>query len=117
MPPRFDARLAYVELPVANSEASAVFFETAFGWELTRFGPTYAGTLGMGTDLGIDADASEHSAAPLPGIQVDDLDGALAAVEAAGAVVTKPIFPFPGGRRFHFREPGGNDLAVFVGEG
>lgn len=108
------AALAYVELSVTDSEASAAFFERAFGWELTRFGPTYAGTMGQGADLGLQGDAAEAPTAPLPGIRVDDLDAALAAVEAAGGVVTRPIFAFPGGRRFQFREPGGNELAVFV---
>jgi len=111
-----DAALAYVELAVADSEASAIFFEQAFGWQLTRFGPTYAGTLGQGADLGLQGDATEAPAAPLAGIRVADLEGALAAVEAAGGVVTRPIFAFPGGRRFQFREPGGNELAVFVEE-
>jgi len=108
------ATLAYVELPVTDSEVSKSFFEQAFGWALTSFGPTYAGTMGQGTDLGLQGDASEASAAPLPGIRVDDLEAALAAVESAGGVVTRPIFAFPGGRRFQFREPGGNELAVFA---
>jgi predicted enzyme related to lactoylglutathione lyase len=112
----FSGRFAYVELPVADSEASARFFETVFGWELVRFAPSYAGTMGMGTDLGLDADPNERSAAPLPGIAVDDLEAALAAVTAAGAQITRPIFAFPGGRRFHFREPGGNEISVFIGE-
>jgi predicted enzyme related to lactoylglutathione lyase len=110
------ATLAYVELPVADSEASAEFFSAAFGWELTRFGPTYAGTMGQGTDLGLQGDAAEAPAAPLPGLQVTDLEAALVAVEAAGGTILRPIFAFPGGRRFHFREPGGNELTVFVSE-
>lgn len=95
MPSKPTARLAYVELPVTDSEASATFFETAFGWSLTRFGPSYAGTLGQGTDLGLDADAAEATAAPLAGILVDDLEAALAAVQAAGGEISKPIFAFP----------------------
>jgi predicted enzyme related to lactoylglutathione lyase len=110
------ARLAYVELPVTDSEASATFFEKAFGWSLVRFAPTYAGTVGQGTDLGLDGDESEHPAAPLPGILVVDLEAALDAVTAAGAAITRPIFAFPGGRRFQFREPGGSELAVYVEE-
>ncbi|MBN8832114.1 MAG: VOC family protein [Sphingomonadales bacterium] len=107
------ATLAYVELPVADSEASATFFfEAAFGWTLTRFGPSYAGTMGQGADLGLQGDAAEAPAAPLPGIRVTNLEAALVAVEQAGGAITKPIFAFPGGRRFHFREPGGNELAV-----
>ncbi len=108
------ATLAYVELAVPDSEASATFFEAAFGWTLTRFGPTYAGTMGQGTDLGLQGDASEAPAAPLAGIRVEDLEAALVAVEGAGATITQPIFAYPGGRRFHFREPGGNELSVFA---
>ena len=110
------AALAYVELSVADSEASAVFFESAFGWQMVRFAPTYAGTMGQGADLGLQGDVTEAAAAPLPGIRVDDLEAALAAVEAAGGVISQAIFAFPGGRRFHFREPGGNELAVFIEE-
>ena len=110
------AVLAYVELPVRDSEASALFFEKAFCWHLTRFGPTYAGTLGQAADLGLQGDASDAPAEPLAGIRVDDIEAALAAVQAAGGVVTRAIFAFPGGRRFQFREPGGNEIAVFVDE-
>jgi predicted enzyme related to lactoylglutathione lyase len=87
-------KLAYVELPVVDSEASAAFFEAAFGWTLTRFGPSYAGTMGQGADLGLQADPAEAPAAPLPGICVDDLEAALVAVEAAGGRVTRPISVF-----------------------
>lgn len=111
-----EARLAYVELPVRDSEASARFFERVFGWSLVRFGPSYAGTVGQGADLGLDAGLNAAPAVPLPGIRVDDLEAALAAVSAAGATISQTIFAFPGGRRFHFREPGGNEMAVFVEE-
>jgi len=110
------ATLAYVELPVTDSEASAAFFEQAFGWTLTRFGPFYAATVGQGADLGLDGNSGHVSATALPGIRVNDLEAALAAVEDGGGVITKAIFAFPGGRRFHFREPGGNELSVFIEE-
>lgn len=109
-------RLAYVELPVTDSEESATFFEQAFGWNLMRFAPTYAGTIGQGTDLGLDADRVQATQAPLPGIRVENLEAAMAAVLAAGGAITRSIFAFPGGRRFQFREPGGNELSVFVEE-
>jgi uncharacterized protein len=108
-------QLAYVELPVADSEASASFFEAVFGWSLVRFGPAYAGTVGQGADLGLNAHGG-GSDRPLPGILVADLEAALESVLAAGAELTVPIFAFPGGRRFHFREPGGHELAVFAEE-
>ena len=110
------ARLNYVELPVGDTAGSKAFFEKAFGWSLTAFGPAYAGTMGEACDIGLNGHVDDHSSAPLAGIETDDLEAALAAVEAAGGVLTRPIFAFPGGRRFHFREPSGNEMAVFVNE-
>jgi len=110
------ARLNYVELPVRNTAGSKAFFEEAFGWSLTAFGGDYAATIGLGTDIGLNGDAAEATAAPLAVIEVDDLEAALADVEAAGGTITRMTFAFPGGRRFHFREPSGNELAVYVNE-
>ncbi|WP_246604816.1 VOC family protein [Aquisediminimonas sediminicola] len=110
------ARIAYLELQVGDAGESRTFFEAAFGWTLTSFGPDYAATLGAGTDLGLDASGVDAGKPPLAGIEVVDLEAALAAVEKAGGRISRPIFAFPGGRRFHFREPGGNELAVFVNE-
>ena len=106
------ARLNYVELPVGDIAATKAFYEAAFGWSLTGFGPTYAATTTGDTDLGLQADAAEAPAAPLPVIDVPDLEAALAAVQAAGGTIVRPIFAFPGGRRFHFRDPTGNELAA-----
>ncbi len=108
------ARLDYVELPVENSQASAQFFADAFGWSMTAFGPSYAATTTGDVDVGLQGDAAEASAAPLPIIRVDDLEAARAAVVAAGGEIVRDIFAFPGGRRFHFRESGGNELAAWV---
>jgi predicted enzyme related to lactoylglutathione lyase len=83
-----------------------------FGWSMTGFGPSYAATTTGDTDVGLQGDAAEASAAPLPVIEVDDLEASLAAVEAAGAPITRPIFAFPGGRRFQFRDPAGNEIAA-----
>jgi len=63
-------------------------------------------------DIGLQADQHEASKAPLPVIEVKDLELTLAAVTATGASITKPIFSFPGGRRFHFLDPSGNELAA-----
>jgi hypothetical protein len=106
------ARLNYVELPVADIPAARAFYESAFGWSLTAFGPSYAATLTGDTDIGLQADAAEATAAPLPVIDVEDLEAALAAVEQAGGRIVRPIFAFPGGRRFHFLDPAGNELAA-----
>ncbi len=106
------ARLNYVELPVRDLAATRGFYERAFGWSLTEFGPTYAATVTGDTDVGLDADSAEAPKAPLPVIEVQDLDATLRAVEQAGGKVVRPIFAFPGGRRFHFLDPSGNEVAA-----
>ena len=106
------ARLNYVELPVQSTETTKAFFSTAFGWEFADYGPTYAATQTGLTDIGLQGDRAEWPSAPLPVIEVDDLDVTLAAVKAAGGTITQPTFAFPGGRRFHFRDPNGNELAA-----
>jgi uncharacterized protein len=106
------ARLNYVELPVSDTGAARAFYEAAFGWSLTQFGPTYAATLTGDTDIGLQGDPAEAAKAPLPVIEVPDLEAALASVEAAGGRIVRPIFAFPGGRRFHFLDPSGNELAA-----
>jgi predicted enzyme related to lactoylglutathione lyase len=110
------ARFNYVELPVGDIAAAKGFYEAAFGWSLTGFGPTYAATLSGDTDIGLQADSAEATKAPLPVIDVPDLEAALAAVEAAGGRIAKPIFAFPGGRRFHFLDPSGNELAAVTAD-
>lgn len=105
------ARLNYVELPSGELQKSKTFYERAFGWKLTDFGPGYAATTTGDTDIGLHGDLAEASKAPLPVIEVVDLEATLAAVEAAGGKIVRPIFAFPGGRRFHFVDPSGNEIA------
>jgi hypothetical protein len=106
------ARPSYIELPASDIDAARAFYTQAFGWELTDFGPTYACTMTGDVDIGLQGDPAEATRAPLPVIAVDDLEAVLAAVTAAGARVVRPIFAFPGGRRFQFLDPHGNELAV-----
>jgi predicted enzyme related to lactoylglutathione lyase len=105
-------RINYVELPVADAGIAKAFYEAAFGWSLTDFGPSYASTLTGDVDLGLQGDAAEATGAPLPVIDVTGLDDWPAKVEAAGGTIVRPIFAFPGGRRFQFTDPAGNELAV-----
>ncbi|MBB3878501.1 VOC family protein [Sphingomonas pseudosanguinis] len=105
------ARLDYLELPVGDRAAAKLFYAEAFGWTFTDFGPDYAATMSGDTDVGLDA-AADKVRAMLPVIRVDDLEATLAAVEAAGGTVCVPIFAFPGGRRFHFRDVDGHELAA-----
>jgi predicted enzyme related to lactoylglutathione lyase len=106
------ARLNYLELPVADAAQATAFYGSVFGWAFSDFGPTYAATTTGDTDIGFQADEAQKTAAALPVIEVDDIDAALAAVETAGGRVTMAIFAFPGGRRFHFADPDGHELAV-----
>ncbi len=105
------ARFNYVELPVSDIGPSKAFYEGAFGWSLTEFGPTYAATLTGDTDVGLQADAAEATKAPLPVIEVDDLEAALDSVKRAGGAIVREIFAFPGGRRFQFTDPSGYEIA------
>ncbi|MEO6799988.1 MAG: VOC family protein [Rhodanobacter sp.] len=106
------ARPGFIELPVSDIEAAKNFYTRAFGWDLTEFGPTYACTMTGDVDIGLQGDSAEASDAPLPVITVADLAAALAAVTSAGGRIVRPVFAFPGGRRFQFRDPHGNELAV-----
>ena len=110
------ARINYVELPAADTAVSREFYANAFDWIFADFGPTYSATLGGAgggdVDLGLQGDASEAPKAPLPVIEVDDLEAALEAVRAAGGQIIRAIFSFPGGRRFEFTDPAGNAIAV-----
>jgi uncharacterized protein len=106
------ARPNYFELPAPDIEAAKLFYGTAFGWRLADFGPTYAATTTGDVDIGLQGDANDAPRAPLVVIEVDNLEAALAAVEAAGGAIVRPIFSFPGGRRFQFLDPNGNELAV-----
>lgn len=102
----------YLELSSTDLVASKAFFSKAFGWGMIDYGPSYAALDGAGLDGGIEQ-AGETPLPPLAVLYAPDLDAAEASVRAAGGEITKEQFDFPGGRRFHFREPGGNELAVW----
>jgi len=106
------ARFNYVELPVADTGRSKRFYEQAFGWSFTDFGDDYAATMTGDTDIGLNGDREQATSVLLPVIDVPDLEAAEAQVRAAGATITQPIFGFPGGRRFHFRDPDGHEIGV-----
>lgn len=109
-----DARIDYVELPSATAhELTRAFYAKAFGWSFADYGPTYSATGNGTTDVGLQGDPEEALSTVLPVIRVADLDAAFDAVVAANGMIARPIFAFPGGRRFHFIDPGGNELAVW----
>ena len=109
---REDGKLDYLELPAADLGATKVFYADAFGWTFQDYGPTYA-AFDQGLDGGFDADPAERTRTPLPVLYAHDLEAMLAKVQAAGGTVARPIYAFPGGRRFHFTDPAGTELAVW----
>lgn len=108
------ARACFIELPARDIKAAKDFYSKVFDWQMTDFGPSYACTMTGDVDVGLQADAEEATKAPLTVIAVTDLEASLKAVTQAGGKITKPIFSFPGGRRFHFLDPNGNELAALV---
>ena len=106
------ARINYLELPVSDVTASKAFYASVFDFGFTDFGPDYSATTTGDTDLGFNGDQNEWTAHLLPVIEVGDLEAVEAKVRAAGGTITVPIFPFLGGRRFHFRDVAGHELAA-----
>jgi predicted enzyme related to lactoylglutathione lyase len=107
----------YIEFTVTELETARRFYSTAFGWEFNDYGPDYAGIRGLGREVGgLRLQAEVTVGGPLVILYSADLDATLAAVRAAGGTIVTEPFDFPGGRRFHFLDPSGNELAVW-GEG
>lgn len=106
-------KIDYIEFPSSDRAATSSFFSQAFGWGRVGYGPDYDGLEGAGIDGGVDQ-AAGRVATTMAIVRTDDLDDAERRVIAAGGVITQAQFDFPGGRRFHFREPGGNELAVWI---
>ena len=110
------AKIKYVEMPVQDVAAAQDFYGRAFGWSFTGYGPDYAAKEDGEVAIGLNGSDDHPIPQLLALVEVDDLEGALESVVAAGGGVTVPVFAFPGGRRFHFRDPAGNELGVFVNE-
>ena len=109
-------KLNYVEFPAAELPATKAFFEAAFGWTFVDYGPEYTAFAGQGLDGGFfKADKASRTAngAALLVFYSRDLEATLQKVLSAGGTIAQPIFDFPGGRRFHFTEPSGNEFAVW----
>ncbi len=109
-------KINYIELPATNIVATKHFFETVFGWSFVDYGPTYTSFSDAGIEGGFyqsDQSASVENGSVLIVLYSQDLEQTQAKVEGAGGVIVKPIFSFPGGRRFHFTGPSGNEYAVW----
>ena len=109
-------KINYVEFPANDLNATRAFFSAVFDWTFENYGHEYTAFSGQGLDGGFyqsDYRSCSESGAALIVFYSRDLESTLAKIERAGGNITKPIFSFPGGRRFHFTEPSGNELAVW----
>jgi len=104
----------YVEFTVGDLNAAKRFYAAAFGWQFNDYGPEYAGIKGVDGEVGGLHQAAElRTGGPLVVLYSKDLDKTLAAVRAAGGKIVREPFTFPGGRRFQFTDPSGNQLGVW----
>lgn len=109
-------KISYLEFPARDLSATKAFFIQAFNWVFEDYGPEYAAFSNQGLDGGFYASemiSSSDNGAVLVVLYSDDLETTQGNVKAAGGTISKSIFSFPGGRRFHFIEPSGNELAVW----
>ena len=104
--------IAYIELPSKNVPADKQFYGSLFGWTFEDFGPDYAAIHDAGVEGGFNGSNEGQTKAPLVVIDTDDIEGMATRITAGGGKITAPIFAYPGGRRFHFTDPSGNELAV-----
>lgn len=108
----------YIEIPAPDLAAAKRFYGEVFGWRFNDYGPgpDYVGIQapsGEGEVGGFSPEGAPGAAGVLVQMWSDDLDATLAAVTASGGTVSVGPFDFPGGRRFHFRDPAGNELGVW----
>ena len=106
----------YIEFATTDMTASKQFFTEVFGWQFVDYGPDYAAFEKQGLDGGFykaESVSASHQGAPLVVLMSEQLESLIIKIEQAGGKITKPIFSFPGGERFQFSEPGGNELAVW----
>jgi predicted enzyme related to lactoylglutathione lyase len=114
-----DRQIDNIEFAVSDIARSRAFYGEAFDWRFTDYGPDYCeftdGRLTGGlTTGGVTTDgAPGHKGGPLVILYADDLAATQERLEAAGARIVKEAFSFPGGRRFHFQDPDGYELAVW----
>lgn len=109
-------KINYVEFPARDIDGTKSFFEAAFGWVFVDYGPEYTAFSNQGLDGGFyksELHASQDNGGALIVFYSSELEETQLKIENAGGQITKAIFSFPGGRRFHFAEPSGNEFAVW----
>ena len=113
MPAVNDRRIDYIEFPARDIPAVKAFYQRVFGWQFTDYGPDYTSFVDGRLAGGFTTDRQRVAGGPLIVIYAADLTAAETLVREAGGVIVKDTFSFPGGRRFHFTDPAGNELAVW----
>jgi len=108
-----DKRIDYIEFNVSDIGRMRAFYGEAFGWTFKDYGPEYCEFSDGNLTGGFAAGGDVRTGGPLVILFADDLAGAQKRVESAGGKIVKPVFDFPGGRRFHFADPDGYELAVW----
>ncbi|GAB3482753.1 VOC family protein [Marinomonas epiphytica] len=109
-------KINYVELPARDLALNKRFFSLVFGWGFKDYGPGYSAFENAGLDGGFfeaDYASRPQTGAALVVLKSDDLEGLMPQIEQAGGTIEQDIFEFPGGRRFHFLDPCGNEWAVW----
>lgn len=105
--------ITYIELPTTSIAETKRFYAEAFGWSYNDFGDDYAEIANAGLHGGINANVGDRTKLPLVLLQTDNIEQMEEQVRSAGGRVTVPLFSYPGGRRFHFTDPAGNELGVY----
>lgn len=111
-----DQKIDYLELPADDFDAVQAFYEQAFHWSFTDYGPDYRAFSDGNMEGGFyksDKRSSTTNGAALIVLYADDLEKTRQTILASGGTIVREIFSFPGGRRFHFADPNGNELAVW----
>lgn len=111
-----DMKVDYLELPASDFEAVQRFYSAVFSWTFTPYGPQYLAFTDGKIDGGFYQSkqcSSTANGAALVIFYAQALQEVLTKVKAHGGTIVKEIFSFPGGRRFHFTDPHGNELAVW----
>ena len=108
-----DRRIDYIEFSVSRVPDAKRFYGAAFGWSFEDYGPDYASFADGRLSGGFQTAQKVRTGGVLVVIYTTDLEGMERRVRQAGGKIVRPIFSFPGGRRFHFTDPSGNELAVW----
>lgn len=109
-------KINYVEIPSRDLEKTKAFFTSAFGWSFVDYGSEYVAIENAGIDGGFyksDKVSSTESGSVLVVLYSSELEATIKKVTSSGGKVVQEIFDFPGGRRFHFTDPNGNEYAVW----